>query len=238
MLSKVPKQFNPRLSNPFYFIRRGLLNKVQEYAPVLTGRLMDFGCGAKPYQSLFTGAREYIGVDYDSEGHSHKNESIDVFYDGKTIPFGDNHFDSVFSSEVFEHVFNLQEILPEINRVMVPGGKLFITCPFVWPEHEVPIDYARYTVFSLQHLLEKAGFTILKIDKSGDFSLAIYQMRMVYFSSHVIPAVPLLGKSKFFRVSIAPGIYACLNLWFRFWHAILPKRKDLYLNNIILAQKK
>ena len=238
MQQQVPKAFRPGLNNPFYFIRRALLKKVQEYAPQLSGKLLDFGCGSKPYESLFSNVTEYIGLDFESEGHSHTNEHIDVLYDGKKIPFDNEHFDAVFSSEVFEHIFNIDEILPEINRVMKKGSKILITCPFVWPEHEVPVDYARYTQFALKHLLEKHGFTILSLDKSGDFTSAICQMRMVYLSEHFIPSVPLLGKTKFFRVSIAPGIYFIMNSWFAFKHWLLPNRKDWYLNNIVLGTKR
>jgi SAM-dependent methyltransferase len=237
MNKKVPKAFRPGLGDPFYFIRRALLKKIQQYAPQLPGRLLDFGCGSKPYQSLFTNAVEYIGLDYEGAGHSHANENVDVFYDGKTIPFANESFDSVFSSEVFEHIFNIDEILPEINRVMKKGAQILITCPFVWNEHEVPVDYARYTQFALKHLLEKHGFSILVIDKSGDFTSAIYQMRMVYVSSHFIPSVPLLGKTKFFRTSAAPVLYFIMNSWFVFKHWLFPKRMDWYLNNIVLAQK-
>ena len=160
-----------------------------------------------------------------------------MIYDGLTIPFADQHFDSVFSSEVFEHIFNLEQMIPELNRVMKKGAKLFVTCPFVWNEHEVPNDYARYTRFALRHLLEKNGFQVLLQDKTGDFTMALYQMKMVYFNEHFIPAFPLLGKLKFFRTNIPPLINPLLNIWFSFWLWILPKRKDLYLNNIILAEK-
>lgn len=237
MQHQVPKSFRPGISNEFYFIRNALYKKVAQYAPELKGKMMDFGCGSKPYQSLFSNVTEYIGLDYASEGHSHANELIDVIYDGQTIPFPDENFDSVFSSEVFEHVFNLEKIIPEINRVMKKDGKLLITCPFVWNEHEVPVDYARYTQFALKHLLEKNGFTVLLQDKSGDFMMALHQMRMVYFNTHFIPAVPLLGKLKFFRTNIPPIINPVLNAWFSFKHWILPKRKDWYLNNIVLAKK-
>ena len=237
MPNAVSRQFKPSRSNAFYFIRRSLYEKIKRLAPELDGRLLDFGCGSKPYQSLFTNAREYIGLDYESEGHSHANENIDVIYDGKKIPFGDEHFDSVFSSEVFEHIFNLEEIIPEIKRVMKKQGKILITCPFVWNEHEVPMDFARYTGFALKHLFEKNGFEVLIQDKSGDFTLALYQMRMIYFNQHFIPSFPLLGKLKFFRTNVPPLINPILNLWFSFWHRVLPKRRDLYLNNIVLARK-
>lgn len=237
-MNNVPKKFNPGLNSSFYFIRNALYKKIKELAPSLSGTLLDFGCGSKPYQSLFLNVTKYVGLDYDGEGHSHTNEAIDVLYDGKHIPFPDESFDSVFSSEVFEHLFNLEEIIPEINRVMKAGGKILVTCPFVWNEHEIPVDYARYTQFALKHLFEKNGFSILTQDKSGDFLMAIHQMRMVYFNDHFIPGIPLLGKIKFFRTNIPPLINPVLNAWFSFKQWILPKRQDLYLNNIILAQKK
>jgi SAM-dependent methyltransferase len=237
MLNTVPKNFRPSITSAFYLIRNALYKKIQHLAPELDGKLLDFGCGSKPYESLFTNVSQYIGLDYESEGHSHANEKIDVMYNGKTIPFPDEHFDSAFSSEVFEHVFNLDEIIPEIKRVMKKKGKILITCPFVWNEHEVPIDYARYTQFALKHLFEKNGFEILVQDKSGDFTMAVYQMKMVYFNEHFIPAIPLLGKLKVFRTNIPPIINPILNLWFSFWHCVLPKRKSLYLNNILLAKK-
>ena len=71
---------------------------------------MDFGCGSKPYHSILQ-VEEYIGVDFHNEGHPHDNEQIDVFYDGEKLPFENSYFDSVLCSEVFEHVFNLDEVL-------------------------------------------------------------------------------------------------------------------------------
>lgn len=237
MSNQVPKHFRPGITSAFYFIRNELYKKIKQHAPQLKGKLLDFGCGSKPYQSLFTNVSEYIGLDYNGEGHSHANENVDVFYDGNTIPFPDACFDSVFSSEVVEHIFNLEAIIPEIKRVMKEGAVLFITCPFVWNEHEVPLDYARYTQFALKHLLESNGFKILVQDRSGDFTMALYQMRMVYINKHFIPSFPLLGKYKIFRTNVPPLMNPFLNLWFSMWHKILPKRKDWYLNNIVLAQK-
>ncbi len=52
---------------------------------------MDFGCSSKPYASLFK-VDEYVGVDYDNEGHPHQNEEIDVFYNGKELPSLDEYF--------------------------------------------------------------------------------------------------------------------------------------------------
>ncbi|MCA6451321.1 MAG: class I SAM-dependent methyltransferase [Chitinophagaceae bacterium] len=237
MINIVSKEFNPGLSKTFFFIRKALYEKIKSYVPALHGRLLDFGCGSKPYQSLFTNVSEYIGLDYNGEGHSHANEHVDVFYDGKVIPFENEYFDSIFSSEVFEHLFNIDEILPELNRVLKPGGMILVTCPFVWNEHEVPVDFARYTRFALQHLFEKYGFTVLQHDKAGDYLSTVYQLRVQYVSEYLLPSIPVLGKMKFFVTNIRPLIVLLMNIWFSFWHRILPKPKELYLNNILLATK-
>ena len=174
--------FAPPISHPYYFIRHGLKDNISKYASHMKGRMLDFGCGSKPYKSLFS-VSEYIGVDYENVGHPHENEQIDVFYDGKSLPFENGHFDSILCSEVFEHIFNLEEILPELNRVLKTGGTMLITCPFVWNEHEIPHDYARYTRFALDHQLKKAGFETIEYSKAGNFVTTISQMIVLYFNN-------------------------------------------------------
>jgi SAM-dependent methyltransferase len=236
-MNMVPKDFNPPVSHPLYFIRKGLFNKISLYSSQLNGRLLDFGCGAKPYQSLFNHVTEYIGLDYISEGHSHENEHVDVFYDGKTIPFPNESFDAIFSSEVFEHVFSLQEILPEISRVLKKGGKILLTCPFVWEEHEVPIDYARYTQFALHDMLRKNGFAIISTDKNGHFIQALYQMYIVYIHDFWLHKVVFFSKFEFFKKCVRQIFVPFSNYCFLFFERFWPKSKKLYLNTIIVAQK-
>ncbi len=233
----VPNNFNPGFSHPLYFIRKGLYSKISLYAPQMNGDLLDFGCGEKPYQSLFTGVKTYTGLDYDSEGHNHANEKIDVYYDGVTIPFEAAHFDSIFTSEVFEHVFTLPQILPELNRVLKIGGQILITCPFSWEEHEVPIDYARYTQFALKDMLEKNGFAILKVDKNGHFLSALHQLFVLYINDHWLHKVFFFSRFSFFKKIVRQLIVPMLNMSFYIVEPILPKSDRFYLNTIIIAQK-
>jgi SAM-dependent methyltransferase len=173
-------------------------------------------------------------VDYASEGHPHDDEPVDIFYDGKTLPFPAQHFDAVFSTEVFEHVFNLEEILLEIHRVMKPGGKILITCPFVICEHEEPNDYARYTIFALRSLFEKSGFKVLTVDKTGNHVEAIMQLKITYAAKHLLPVV---RKIPVLRSALRLFVYSSMNLYALFLSYILPRRKDLYLNNIFVCEK-
>lgn len=216
--------------NPFYIIRKGLFKNILNYRNYLSGTMLDFGCGKRPYKHLFN-VQNYIGVDLDESGHDHKNEHIDVYYDGKKIPFDNDHFDSVFSSEVFEHIFNLGEILDELYRVTKPGGHMLITLPFVWDEHEIPYDFARYTSFGIEHLLTKAGFKIIHSTKTTNYVETIFQMWNAYVNQHILPSNQIL-KILFNPVLIAPITILGIAL-----AKILPKNDKFYHNNVIVCRK-
>lgn len=221
MKNQVAYEFNPSKRYFLYHVRKGLYDAIQKHKHHLSGRMMDFGCGSMPYKSLFT-VDEYIGVDFDNAGHPHETEIIDVFYNGKKIPFADNYFDSVLATEVIEHIFNIDELLLELNRVMKPNAKILITCPFVWDEHEIPYDYARYTHFSLKYLLEKAGFEIVLMDKAGNYVITIAQI----LNSYCV------------RVRFLNKFVYLINIVSTWLNTFLPKIDGLYLSNIVVARKK
>ena len=231
--SKIKYEFNPNIFYSGYLLRKKLLLAVDRYAHYMNGRMMDFGCGSKPYKSIFN-VNEYIGVDYNGEGHSHENEQIDVFYDGHTLPFPDNFFDSVFSTEVFEHVFNLEEIIPEIKRVMKPGARILVTCPFAIPEHEQPNDYARYSSFGLKHLFEKNNFKVIEYEKVGNHFETIMQLRIGFYDLVIFPK---LDKLVFVRPLLEFILYPIYNISALIFSKLLPNKQALYMNNVIVCEK-
>lgn len=220
--------------NPFYFIRRDLYNNIKLLSPFLSGRMIDFGCGRKPYKSLFSNVKEYIGVDIKVSGHEHLEGGrlqVDVFYDGKTIPFANEYFDSMLCSEVFEHIFNLDEILLEINRVLKKDALALITVPFVWDEHEAPYDFGRYTSFGIKYLLSKNGFEIVTLKKSGHFTVVVWQLWILY-CYYLIQSKRKIITYILYIFLISPlvvlGIFITL---------LLPKIDTLYHNNVLIAKK-
>lgn len=50
-------------------------------------------------------------------------------YDGKSFPFADRTFDYAYSTSVLEHMSHPQDVLSEISRTLVPGGKLYLSFP-------------------------------------------------------------------------------------------------------------
>jgi SAM-dependent methyltransferase len=228
------QQFHPSgllgiLINPFYLTRRGLLTNICDLAPHIRGKVLDAGCGQKPYQKLFSQATEYIGMDYPAAG---RKNYADVFYDGKKFPFADKTFDSVVSTEVLEHVFNPEEFIGEISRTLKPGGTLLMTMPFVWDEHEQPHDYARYSSFGIDHLLHSKGLNVIEHRKTNSDLRAIFQLINCYIYK-VIPFKNYKMRLLVYLITTAPITLVGLLI-----SAIFPSNNDFYLSNVILARKK
>lgn len=229
----IQEQFNPRFIglfiNPFYFARKGLYQAVSELIIGLEGRVLDIGCGNKPYTHL-SRTKEYVGLELDTQDNR-RYKQADYFYDGTRMPFANEDFDGLISNQVFEHVFNPHDFLKEANRVLKIGGKFLITVPFVWDEHEQPYDYARYSSFGLTHLLRESGFEIMAHQKSNNGIEVIFQLINAYL----------------FKITVTQNIYlnlgatlllmAPVNLLGLLFSKILPKNDDLYLDNIVLAKK-
>ena len=218
--------------NPYYIVRRGLYLSIARGARLARGRVLDFGAGSAPYRHLFH-CDEYVAVDTDSGGYPPARKIASVRYDGHSLPFPAAHFDFILSSEVFEHVFNLEEVLGELNRVLKPGGRLFASVPFVWEEHEQPHDFARYTSFGLPYLLERSGFELESAWKTTGYLATLFQMIAVYFANR-----RLFGRSKYLKLAATPLLFAPLQLLGIALDAICPRDDRLYHNYVILAKKR
>lgn len=72
--------------------------------------------------------------------------------------------DGVICSKVLEHVADVRASLQEIARVLKPGGRLLITCPFLYPIHG-PQDFWRFTPQAFEYLLAD-NFRIERIHKA------------------------------------------------------------------------
>ncbi len=218
------------LVNPFYLARSGLARAIRDYAGRVEGRLLDVGCGSKPYREWFVRCPEYVGLDIDRED-SRRRGCADVFYDGSRLPFRDHSFDVVLTTQVLEHVFTPEEFLREIARVLRPGGRLILTVPFAWDEHEQPFDFARYTSFGLRALLERNGFRVLDQRKTRCGMAAACQLAI----SVIYKSLPIPNRW------IHTAVHAVLALPLTVAGAILGRflrgGGDLYLDNVVLAER-
>ena len=154
----------------FYLIRKSLLNAVIELKPMIHGRVLDLACGVMPYKDFLNNSNieTYIGIDLEPTEY-HNTIKPDYYWDGKKIPLDDASVNFVIATEFLEHYFDTKHILQEINRVLKPGGTFFFTVPNVWPLHESPFDYHRFTPNALDEHFKISKFSSWEIKPLGGF---------------------------------------------------------------------
>lgn len=132
------------------------------------GRLLDLGAGSKPYEPLY---RSYFSdsTSVDVPHSDHDTSAVDVMAWADNLPFADRTFDCVISTEMLEHCPDPAAVMQEIFRVLAPGGRAFVTTPFLIPLHEMPYDFYRYTPSALRRLAEEAGLAVVTIAPRGSY---------------------------------------------------------------------
>ena len=141
--------------------------------PFASGSLLDYGCGGKPYEALFSsGITNYTAADVAVAAGSH----VDILIEpNRQLPITDGAFDTVLSTQTLEHVPDPSFYLAEAARVLKPGGRLILTAPMFWRHYESPYDFTRFTKYGIQNLLNEAGFHIVKLDACGGIVAGIAQ---------------------------------------------------------------
>ncbi len=215
--------------NPFYFARKELAKHVADLAHNITGKTLDIGCGTRPYEHLYK-SNEYIGLEIDTP-QNRIAKKADFYYGGDHFPFNDASFDSVVANEVFEHVFNPDQFLSEVARVLKPHGILLLTMPFMWDEHEQPYDFARYSSFGIKYLLQKHGFEVVEQRKSMADIRVIFQLLNAYLYKKTAT------QSIWLNLLITLVLMMPFNVLGELFAIITPRNPDLYLDNVVLAKK-
>ena len=177
----VEREFlHPSKRRPHYLERVSIVQALRELRHrVKPGRLLDVGCGMKPYESLLTQRESrYYGTDWPvtMEGSYGGSTRADFFSDSMVLPFPEGTFDTIVSTQVLEHVRQPEIVIREMARVLKPSGILILSAPMTWPLHEEPHDYYRYTLHGLRHLLEEADFEILDEIPRGNNWTTMAQM--------------------------------------------------------------
>ena len=131
-----------------------------------SGRTLDIGCADRWPESKLPAGCKYISLDYPITGHEIYGAKPDIFADAASLPLSSSSFDTVLLFEVLEHLERPNRALAETARVLCQGGKAIITIPFLYPMHDEPHDYQRYTRYGLIRECHAAGLRVDYIEAS------------------------------------------------------------------------
>jgi SAM-dependent methyltransferase len=149
----------------WYAGRRAMVRR--ELAGLPAGRALDIGCGSGGNSDVLRRLGwQVAALDYSEEATAaaRRRGLAVVRGDARTLPFADQEFDLVMSTDSWEHVEEDDRVAAEAHRVLRPGGALFVAVPAgmdLWSGHDVALGhYRRYEKDQLVRLVEDAGFRV------------------------------------------------------------------------------
>ena len=113
-------------------------------------------------------ARLHISLDVETRARPR------VVGDAQRLPFPSECFDVVIANNVIEHLEDPQLGTAEILRVVRPSGLVLFTVPFLYPVHEAPHDFTRFTVYGLQRLFR--DFSSIEVHSRGGWFSTVAQL--------------------------------------------------------------
>ncbi len=157
-------RLDPPRSMPTYAVRGPLVRWLADEARRAHGeigayRVLDVGCGEKPYEPLFAAyASSYIGVDPVENPRAELRGSVEA------LPVEDGSFDVVLCNQVLEHCDDPAQAVRELRRVTAPRGRVLASTHGVMPYHPSPTDYWRWTYAGLEKLfVESASWASVRV---------------------------------------------------------------------------
>lgn len=117
---------------------------------------LDIGCGNDPYAALFPNKKNL-------EIAPRPGVRVDYVASAEAMPIPDAMFDVILCNAMLEHTPSPVTAVREMRRVLKPGGLLLVTVPFIFPIHDAPGDYWRFTKYGMRELLKE--FDIVELEE-------------------------------------------------------------------------
>ena len=175
-------RLDPPRSMPTYAVRAPLVRWLAEQAvdahDVLGRyRVLDVGCGAKPYEPLFSPyAASYVGVDPVDNPRAELKGSVEA------LPVDDGTFDVVLCNQVLEHCDDPAAAVSELHRVTAPGGRVLASTHGVMAYHPSPTDYWRWTHAGLEKLFgDNGAWASISVTPASGTTACLGMLLSMYF---------------------------------------------------------
>lgn len=140
-------------------------------------KVLDAGAGEAPFRPLFRHTH-YQSADFTKVNKPY--ETPTYVCDLAAVPVIDGYYDYILFTQVLEHLPEPANVLQELQRLLRPGGKILITGPLFFEEHEQPYDFYRYTQYGFRYLIEKVGLSIERLEwLEGYYGTVGYQLNRI-----------------------------------------------------------
>lgn len=136
-----------------------------------TEMVLDVGSGGADQDTIFPN-RTTIDID--------PARNPQIVGDAQAMPFKDESYDTILCTEVLEHIPNPQKAIDEMYRVLRPGGTLILTTRFLFPVHDAPGDYWRFTPYGLRSLFTRWEILEEEVETDAFLTIAVLLQRIMF----------------------------------------------------------
>lgn len=150
--------------------REKLNQKAAKYAT--SSKTLEVGAYGKPAYGAFFPNK--VGVDV------REGPGVDIVASVYELPFGDDSFDMVLCMVVMEHLEDPKKAITEMKRVLKPGGLILVSTPFMFPIHDSPRDYWRFTKYGLKLMFKDWDIIELSAETNFNETFAVLLQRIGY----------------------------------------------------------
>ncbi|GIT84845.1 class I SAM-dependent methyltransferase [Acinetobacter towneri] len=127
------------------------------------GSFLDIGAGDRWLEKELPRSVQYTALDHPHTGIEIYKSKPNIIADAVNLPLADDSFDNIACLEVIEHVPDPEKVFSEIYRVLKSGGTAWISIPFLYPIHDAPFDFQRYSRYGLQNIAKNTGFQYIEV---------------------------------------------------------------------------
>ena len=223
--------------HPQWLIYRDNYKSIRKLGKHISGNVVDIGCGHCEIKKYLSSDVSYTGIDYYYTSVNWYGSSPDIYADAQKLPLKSGAVKTVFLFDVLEHLPEPELCLKEISRILVKGGKLIIQVPFVYPVHDAPLDFRRWTSYGLERILLAEEMEKIEVGYCGEaietsllmlnMALAKTLLNSLYKKNPLILLLPLF-----------PIIIFCLNIFAIIFKSITPKDNFMPFAYRMIAEKK
>ena len=127
----------------------------------LSGTVLDVGSAEGHPRRYLPDDVTYVALDYYATASAWYGTRPDVYGDAQALPIADGSVDHALLLNVLEHLPRPNRCLEELNRVLERGGSLTVQVPFLYPIHDAPLDFHRWTRYGLLQAAARSGFEVV-----------------------------------------------------------------------------
>lgn len=222
--------------HPQWMANKAHLKNVKRVCKLQNKKVLEIGCGNSILSQKMQSSNRLIRGDYPATSERYSNLPH-VYFDARQLPIADSSIDVVVVYEVLEHVKDYRLALQEIKRVLCSNGELYLSVPFLYPVHDEPFDYQRFTEFGLKSDMSEMNLELVEYQKYPSAYESIAQLINIIILRAILRSESYSKVLAFFLIVVLYPVLICINIVSCVVATILPNEPVFYLGQFLRARK-